>query len=142
MREFAKMKVAVLCLVFAVALMRIPIVKSFYFFARGITAFKQNYIGQSVRWLEKSVEYNPHFLEAYLCLAIAYAELADKSMHYIQQDEESLAKLKTETLGRAEFLLNTALARFPYHPLRYCIPYMFEDIRKLRKRNPNLVQSL
>ena len=138
MRKFAKTKAAALCLILAAALICTPPIRSLYFFTKGITAFKQNYPGQSVKWLEKSVKSNPNFLEAYLCLAIAYAEWADKSMHYIQQDEESLAKLKTETLDRAEFLLNTALAKFPYHPLRYCIPYMLEDIRRLKKRSPSL----
>jgi len=89
--------------------------------------------------LEKSVKTNPNFLEAYMLLALAYAEWGSSSLHYIEHDEEGIIKLKSETLGRAEDILKTALARFPYHHFRDDIQYMLGWIYDQDSRNSGYV---
>ncbi len=112
-----------------------PVVEGGYYFIRGLLAFRQGFEGESVRYLEKSVKTNPNFLEAYMSLALAYTEWGSSSLHYIEHDGEGLAKLKSETLGRAEETLNTALRRFPYHHFRDDIQYMLGWIYDEDSRN-------
>ena len=104
----------------------VPVAKSGYYFVRGLIALRGGLESESIKHLEKSIKANPNFLEAYMLLALAYAEWGSSSKHYIEHDEEGLIKLKSETLGRAEDVLKTALARFPFHKDR--IQYMLARI--------------
>ncbi len=106
----------------------IAVAKSGYCFIRGLIAFKHGFEGESVRYLQKSVKANPDFIEAYMLLALAYAEWASSSRHYMEYDDTGLANLKSETLGKAEDVLKTALARFPYQHFRDDIQYMLGRI--------------
>lgn len=114
-----------------------PVAKGGYYFIRGLSAFRGGFEGKSVRYLEKSVKTSPHFPGAYMLLALAYAEWGSSSKHYIEHDEEGLIKLKSETLGRAEDVLKTALARFPFHKDR--IQYMLARIYDEDTRNTGYV---
>jgi tetratricopeptide (TPR) repeat protein len=116
-----------------------PVAKGGYYFIKGLMAFRQGLEGESVRYLERSVKTNPNFLEAYMSLALAYAEWGSSSLHYIEHDEEGLAKLKSETLGRAENILKAALARFPYHHFRDDIQYMLGRIYDEDSKNSGYV---
>lgn len=115
------------------------IAASGYFFMRGLKAFRNGFEGESVKYLEKSVKANPNFIEAYMALALAYAEWGSSSLHYIQHDEEGLTKLRSETLGRAEDILKTALNRFPYHHFRDDIQYMLGRIYDEDSKNSGYV---
>jgi len=131
--------ILLICLVFVIGITVVPVAKSGYYLTKGVTAFRQGLEGESVRYLEKSVKTNPNFLEAYMSLALAYTEWGSSSLHYIQHDEEGLRKLKSETLGRAEDILETALARFPYHHFRDDIQYMLGWIYDEDSRNSGYV---
>jgi tetratricopeptide (TPR) repeat protein len=115
----------------------VPVVESGYYFIRGLTAFRGGFEGESVKYLEKSIKANPNFLEAYMLLALAYAEWGSSSKHYIEHDEEGLIKLKSETLGKAEDVLKIALARFLFHKDR--IQYMLARIYDGDTRNSGYV---
>ena len=122
-----------------VGIIAFPVGKSGYYFIKGLMAFRNGFEGESVRCLEKSVKTNPHFPEAYMLLALAYAEWGSSSSHYIEHDDEELTKLKSETLGRAEDILKTALTRFPFHYLRDDIQYMLGWIYDKDSRNSDYV---
>ena len=109
-------------------MLAVPVAKSGYCFIRGLMAFKHGFEGESVRYLQKSVKANPYFIEAYMFLAVAYAEWASSSRHYMEYDDTGLANLKSETLDKADNVLKTALARFPYHHFRDDIQYMLSWI--------------
>jgi len=119
-------KILLICFILAAGIAVVPLAKGGYYFVRGLLSLRGGFEGKSVRYLEKSVKTNPHFPEAYMLLALAYAEWGSSSKHYIEHDEERLIKLKSETLGRAEDVLKTALARFPFHKDR--IQYMLARI--------------
>ena len=134
------MKVILLiCLILVAAMLLVPVAKSGYCFIRGLIAFKHGFEGQSVRYLEKSIKANPDFIEAYMFLALAYAEWASSSLHYMEYDDTGLATLKSETLGKAEDVLESALARFPYHHFRDDIQYMLGRIYDEDSRNTGYV---
>lgn len=116
-----------------------PVAKSGYYLIKGLVSLRNGFEGESVKYLEKSVKTNPNFLEAYMSLALAYTEWGSSSLHYIEHDEEGLARLKSETLGKAEEILNTALRRFPYHHFRDDIQYMLGWIYDQDSRNTGYV---
>ena len=120
-------------------LIAFPVVEGGYYFIRGLLSLRGGFEGKSVMYLEKSVKINPNFLEAYMALALAYAEWGSSSLHYIEHDEQGIAKLKSETLGRAEDILKTALARFPFHYLRDDMQYMLGWIYDRDSRNSSYV---
>ena len=118
-------RILLICFVFvAVVMLAVPVVKGGYYFIKGLIALNQGFEGESVKYLERSIKANPNFLEVYMSLALAYAEWGSSSRHYIEHDEEGLIKLKSETLGKAENVLKTALVRFPYHYFRDDMQYM------------------
>jgi len=117
-----KKRKIVICLIL-VALVSIPIMRSGYFFVRALKPLINRWNGEAVWWLEKSIKANPYFLEAHICLAMAYTEWGSRSLHYKEYDEEGFIKLKIETLCKAEQILKTALRRFPYHIYRDDIQY-------------------
>lgn len=123
---FAEMKIRILliCFMLVMGLITFPVGKSGYYFIKGLMAFRNGFEGESVRCLEKSVKINPNFIEAYILLALAYAEWGSSSLHYIEHDDEELTKLKSETLEKAENILRIALVRFPSYYLRDDIQYM------------------
>ncbi len=123
-----KKRIILICLILAIGMLVIPVAESGYCFIRGLIAFKHGFEGESARYLEKSIKANPDFIEAYMLLALAYAELASSSRHYMEYDDTGLANLKSETLKQAEDVLKTALARFPYHHFRDDIQYMLGRI--------------
>ncbi len=106
----------------------VPVVEGGYYFVRGLIALRGGLESESIKHLEKSIKANPNFIEAYMLLVLAYAEWGSSSKHYIEHDEQGIAKLKSETLGRAEDILKTALRRFPYHYLRGDMQYMLARI--------------
>jgi tetratricopeptide (TPR) repeat protein len=132
-----KKKIILISFILAAGILIIPLAESGYFFIKGLRALRQGFEGKSVKYLEKSVKINPHFPEAYMLLALAYAEWGSSSKHYIEHDEEGLIKLKSETLGRAEDVLKTALARFPFHKDR--IQYMLARIYDGDARNSGYI---
>jgi len=133
----AKKKIFLISFVLILVIIAFPVVEGGYYFIRGLSAFRGGFEGKSVKYLEKSVKTNPHFPEAYMLLALAYAEWGSSSKHYIEHDEEGLIKLKSETLGRAEDVLKTALARFPFNKDR--IQYMLARIYDGDSRNTGYV---
>lgn len=120
-------------------MLTVPVAKGGYYFIKGLIALNQGFDGESVRYLEKSIKVNPNFLEAYMSLALAYTEWGSSSRHYIEHDEEGLTKLKSETLGKAENVLKTALSRFPYHYFRDDMQYMLGWIYDADSRNSGYV---
>ena len=108
-----KKRIFLISLMLAAGLLLIPLAESGYFFVKGLRALRQGFEGKSVKYLEKSIKANPHFPESYAFLALAYAEWGSSSRHYMEYDEKGLIKLKSETLGKAESILKTAIARFP-----------------------------
>ncbi len=130
-------KILLICFILTAGILIIPLVESGYFFIRGLSAFRGGLESESIKHLEKSIKTNPNFIEAYMLLSLAYAEWGSSSKHYIEHDEEGLTKLKTETLGRAEDVLKTALARFPSHKDR--IQYMLARIYDEDARNTGYV---
>jgi len=133
----AKKKIFLISFVLILGIIAFPVVEGGYYFVRGLLSLRGGFEGKSVRYLEKSVKTNPHFPEAYMLLALAYAEWGSSSKHYIEHDEEGLARLKIETLGKAEDVLKTALARFPFHKDR--IQYMLARIYDEDARNTGYV---
>jgi len=132
-------KIFLICLVIMVGVLIINPVESGYFFIRGLIAFTHGFNGESVRYLERAVITNPNFLESYLFLALAYAEWGSSSLHYMEYDDGGRAKLKSETLDRAEEVLNTALRKFPYHYARDRIQYMLGKIYDQDPRNSGYI---
>ncbi len=106
-----------------------PVVEGGYYFIRGLLSLRGGFEGKSVKYLGKSIKANPNFLESYMLLALVYAEWGSSSKHYIEHDEEGLIKLKSETLGRAEDVLKTALTRFPFHKdrIQYMLARIYDD---------------
>ena len=104
-----KKRILSISLMLAAGLLFIPLAESGYFFIKGLRALRQGFEGKSARYLEKSIKANPHFPESYVLLALAYAEWGSSSRHYMEYDEKGLIKLKSETLGKAESILKTAL---------------------------------
>ena len=139
MKKYSKKKKIIICIILAIGLISIPVGRGIYFFVKGFKALVNSLSGQATRHLEKSVKANPYFLEAYFYLALAYVDWAGDSLHYIQQDEESLLGLKTELMGRAEELLKTALKRFPYHPYRDDIQFMLGSMYDEDHRNSGYI---
>ena len=134
-----KQGILLICFVLVIGVLIIPIAESRYYFVRGLIAFRNGFEGESVRYLEKSIKTNPNFPEAYMLLALAYAEWGSSSLHYMEYDEQGIAKLKSETLGRAEDILKTALTRFPFHYLRDDMQYMLGWIYDKDSRNSSYV---
>jgi tetratricopeptide (TPR) repeat protein len=132
-------KILLICFVLVAGMLVVPLAEGGYYFIRGLIALNQGFEGKSVKYLEESIKANPSFLEAYMLLALAYTEWGSSSLHYIEHNEEGLIKLKSETLGRAEEILNTALRRFPYHHFRDDIQYMLGWIYDLDSRNSGYV---
>ncbi len=123
-----------ICFILAAGIAVVPVAKGGYYFARGLIALRGGLEGESVKHLEKSIKANPNFIEAYMLLALAYAEWGSSSKHYIEHDEEGLIKLKSETLGKAEDILKSGLTKVPYHYLKDDMQYMLgriydEDVR-------------
>lgn len=139
LKPVVRKRILLICFMLVMGIIAFPAAKSGYYFIRGLLEFTQLFEGESVRYLEKSVKANPNFLEAYMFLALAYTEWGSSSLHYIEHDEEGLARLKSETLGRAEDILKTALARFPYHHFRDDIQYMLGRIYDEDSRNSSYV---
>jgi tetratricopeptide (TPR) repeat protein len=121
--------------VLAIGMIAFPIVRGGYYIIKGFMAFRNGFEGESVNYLEKSIKVNPNFLEAYMFLALAYAEWGSSGMHYIEYDDAELIRLKSETLGKAEDILKTALRKFPYHHFRDDIQYMLGWIYDEDQRN-------
>lgn len=70
----AKKKVFLISFVLILGIIGFPVVEGGYYFIRGLLSLRGGFEGKSVRYLEKSVKTNPHFPEAYMLLALAYAE--------------------------------------------------------------------
>ncbi len=132
-------EILLICFVLATAMFMLSIVEGGYYFIRGLSTFRGGFEGESIKHLENSIKTNPNFLEAYMLLALAYTEWGSSSKHYIEYDEEGLARLKTETVGKAEGILKTALGRFPYHYLRDDMQYMLARIYDEDTRNTGYV---
>ena len=132
-------RILLISFLLVVGMIAFPVVKSGYYFIKGLMAFNQGFEGESVRYLEKSVKTNPNFLEAYMLLTLAYTEWGSSSLHYMEYDEEGHTKLKSETLGKAEVVLKTALSRFPYHHFRDDIQYMLGRIYDEDSKNSGYV---
>ncbi len=132
-----KKRIILISFILAAGILIIPLAGSGYYFIRGLSAFRGGFEGESIKHLGKSIKANPNFLEAYMLLALAYAEWGSSSKHYIEHDEEGLIKLKSETLGRAEDVLKTALARFHFHKDR--IQFMLARIYDEDARNSGYV---
>jgi len=130
-------KILLISFVLIAGIVTSTLAKGGYYFVRGLIAFRGGFEGESVRYLEKSIKTNPNFIEAYMLLALAYAEWGSSSKHYIEHNEEGLIKLKSETLSRAEDVLKAALARFPFHKDR--IQYMLARIYDEDARNTGYV---
>lgn len=128
-----------ICFILTAGIAVVPVAKGSYYFIRGLVALRGGLECESIKHLEKSIKANPNFIEAYLFLALAYVEWGNSSKHYIEHDEEGLIKLKSETLGRAEDILKTALARFPYHHFRDDIQYMLGWVYDENSRNSGYV---
>jgi len=135
----ARKRILLICFMLVIGIIVFPVAKGGYYFIKGLIALNQGFEGESVRYLEKSIKTNPNFLEAYISLALAYAEWGSSSRHYIEHDEEGLIKLKSETLGKAEEILNTALRRFPYHHFRDDIQYILGWIYDQDSRNSGCI---
>lgn len=123
-----KKKKIIICLILISGLTSIPIGRGIYFFRKGYKALANTFHGEAEREFEKSIKANPFFLEAYIYLAVAYAEWGSRSIHYKEYDEEGFVKLKNGTLGKSEEILKTALRRFPYHPYKDDIQYLLGQI--------------
>ncbi|MCX5713892.1 MAG: hypothetical protein NT033_03595 [Candidatus Omnitrophica bacterium] len=132
-------KILLISFVLIAGIATATLAKSGYYFIRGLVALRGGLESESIKHLEKSIKTNPNFLEAYMLLALAYTEWGSSSKHYIEHDEEGLAKLKTETLGKAEGILKTALGRFPYHYLRDDMQYMLGRMYDNDSRNSGYV---
>lgn len=132
-----KKRILSISLMLAAGLLFIPLAESGYFFIKGLRALRQGFEGKSVRYLEKSIKANPHFPESYALLALAYAEWGSSSRHYMEYDEKGLIKLKSETLGKAESILKTALARFPSR--RDYFQYLLSQLYDEDARNSSCV---
>lgn len=128
MKKYTKKRKIIICIILISGLISIPVSRGGYFFVKGFRALINQFDGEAVRQFEKSIKANPCFLEAYICLAMAYTEWESRSVHYKEHNKEELAKLEDETLGKAEQALKTALRRFPYHPYRDDIQYMLGRI--------------
>jgi len=130
-------KILLICFILTAGIAVVPVAKGGYYFVRGLIALRGGFEGESVKHLEKSIKTNPNFIEAYMLLALAYAEWGSSSKHYIEHDEEGLIKLKSETLGKAEDVLKTALARFS--SCKDKIQYMLARIYDEDARNTGYV---
>lgn len=108
-----------------------------YFCKVGEAYFGDNYPGKATRWLEKSVKADPNLAKAYIALAHAHSYWGDVSFHYNDYDGEELAKLKTETKGKAEDILKTMLRKFPNHALADRAQFMLGKIYDYSVRNAN-----
>jgi tetratricopeptide (TPR) repeat protein len=122
------MKKIIICIILVLGLISIPVGRGIYFFRKGCEAFAKSLNGEAVIQFEKSIKANPYFIKSYFYLVVAYVEWGSQSVHYQEHNEEELAKLESETRGRAEEILKTALRRFPYHPYRDDIQYLLGQI--------------
>lgn len=134
-----KKKKIIISLILILALISIPIGRGIYFFRKGYKALANTFHGEAEREFEKSIKANPFFLEAYIYLAVAYAEWGSRSIHYKEYDEAGFERLKNGTLGKAEEILKTALRRFPYHPYKDDIQYLLGQIYDQDSNNGNCV---
>jgi tetratricopeptide (TPR) repeat protein len=122
-------RILLICFLLVSGILIIPVVESGYFLIKGLRALRQGFESESVRYLEKSIKVNPRFPKAYMLLALAYTEWGSSSRHYIEYDAAGLDKLKSETLGKAEDILKTALTRSSFHKdkIQYMLGWIYDE---------------